>query len=115
MFGFIKGLLSSEGIVKSGMAALDKMVFTEEEKGDMKMQFIKATMPMNRARRFLAMMVGSVWALHACIGTSLLLSESVMFATFLSYMTINITAPFLVIVGFYFYNEKLALDATKKK
>ena len=32
MFGFIKGLLSSDKIIEGGMSALDKMVLTKEER-----------------------------------------------------------------------------------
>lgn len=107
MLGFIKGLLSSDNIIESGMSALDKVILTEEEKIEYKLQFVRATMPMNRARRFLAMVVSAVWVPHAILGSYLLLTESPLFVDFLSYMTINITAPFTVIVGFYFWNEKI--------
>ena len=90
-----------------------KVILTEEERQDIKLEFVKATMPMNRARRFLAMVVSGVWAIHALTGTVLILIESPLFATFLSYMTTNISAPFIVIVGFYFWNEKLKVPKIK--
>ena len=115
MFSFIKGLLSSGDIVRGGMDALDKSFLTDEEKQDLKLEFIKATMPMNRARRFIAMIVSVVWAIHASVGTALLLTESALLSAFVSYMTTNISAPFIVIVGFYFWNEKLKVPNTTTK
>jgi hypothetical protein len=90
MFGFMKGLLSSDKIIEGGMSALDKAILTKEEKLDFKLEFIKATLPMNRARRILAMLVGGVWAIHALTGLGLLLSRSDLFDKFLPYMLNNI-------------------------
>ena len=107
MLGFLKGVLSSGKIIDGGMAALDKVVLTEEEKIEYKLQFVKATMPMNRARRAIAMMVAGIWSVHTVVATSLLLNESALFGEYYNYMTTNVSAPFLVIVGFYFWNERI--------
>ena len=57
MINFIKGILSSDKIVAGGMSAMDKLVLTKEEQLDYKLKFITATMPMNRARRFMTMAI----------------------------------------------------------
>ena len=106
MAGFWKSLLSSSDIIKGGMSALDKAVLTAEESKDLKIAFVKATMPMNRTRRLVTLFVVPIWATHAFLGTYLLLAESPLFVSYMSYMTTNITAPFALIVGFYFFNER---------
>ncbi len=107
MFKFLKGLLSSGQIIDGGISALDKMVLTEEEKKDLKLKFITATMPMNRTRRTIALFVVPIWASHALLGTYLFLQESARFGDYLSYMNTNITLPFSLVVGFYYWNERI--------
>lgn len=107
MFGFIKGLLSSDKIIEGGMSALDKMVLTKEESLDYKMKFVQATMPMNRTRRVITLCVAPIWGFHACLGTYLLLMGSPMFSNYMAYMNTNITIPFSLIIGFYFWAGKV--------
>ena len=106
MLGFIKGLLSSGEIVKGGMSAMDKLVLTDEEKLDYKLRFIAASMPMNRARRFITIALTMTWAIHSYVALLLFLAESEKFQTFIPYMNSNITNPFMIAVAFYFWNGK---------
>ena len=101
----IKGLLGSNTIIENGVKALDKIVLTEEEKLDLKLEFVKATMPMNRARRIIATVVTAVWASSMGVSTYLLLTESALASTYLQFAFTNISAPFTVIVGFYFWKK----------
>jgi len=105
MWGFVKGLLSSDSIVENGMKAMDKMILTNEEKADLKLEFIKATMPMNRSRRFIAMAVTGVWVPHICLATGLFLYGYQEFEAFMEYMKAMILQPFNIILGFYFLQK----------
>lgn len=117
MFGFFKELLSSDKIIEGGMSAMDKVILTKEEKLDFKFKFIQATMPMNRTRRFITLCVSPIWAFHAFLGTFLLLTANPMFSAYMAYMNTNITIPFSIIIGFYFWNERLgnSIKTTKGK
>ena len=106
MFGFVKGLLSSDKIISGGMSALDKMVLTKEESLDFKLKFVQATMPMNRTRRIITLCVAPTWLVHAFLGTYLLLTGSTMFSNYMMYMNTNITIPFSLIIAFYFWAGK---------
>lgn len=106
MFGFVKGLLSSEKIIDSGISAIDKMALTEEEKKELQIKYVEISMPMNRTRRLITLFVLPIWAFHVGIGTALFLTEAANFSDFMAYMNTNITLPFSVIIGFYFFNER---------
>lgn len=106
MLGFLKGLVSSDKIVNGGMSAMDKLLLTPEERLDYKLKFIAATMPMNRARRFITLTITGIWATHTWVALMLFLAESEKFVEFANYMTMNISAQFAIVVAFYYYNGK---------
>lgn len=106
MFGFIKGLLSSGEIVKGGMKAMDMLVLTAEEKIQYNLKYLAATMPMNRARRFIAISITSMWLLHSAVALILFLIGSPNFADFMQHMLTNITVPFGIVVTFYLNANK---------
>lgn len=106
MIGFLKGILSSSSIVEGGMAAMDKLILTDEERLDYKLKFIAATMPMNRARRAITLAITGMWVLHSTVALILFLNQSDQFVDFANYMTMNISAQFAIVVAFYFYSGK---------
>jgi hypothetical protein len=74
MIDFLKGLLSSDKIIDAGVSAGDKLIYTKEEKADdsskaddMRLKFVEASLPMERARRFMAITVTIAWVVNGGI------------------------------------------------
>lgn len=74
MIDFFKGLLSSDKIIDAGIHAGDKLIYTKEEKADdnskaddMRLKFVEASLPMERARRFMAITVTVAWVVNGAI------------------------------------------------
>lgn len=128
MINFLKGLFSSEQIVDDGVKAIDSLVYTDQEKADVDLkkralmiQFIQASLPMERARRFIAMIVTILWAINGALSSLLLLLEqctwngvpilhSGVAAQIFAFGNVYIMPPFTGIVCFYFW-----VEANKKK
>lgn len=121
--GILSKLFGSEKVIESGMSAIDKIVFTEEEKADLqlarvrlKSELLKNYAPYKLAQRYMMLMVSG-----AFVGINVVLVMCWLFTLFMFYgesesydfitaqiLTIgemNIKAlglPFVLIVGFYF-------------
>jgi len=105
MISFLKGLLSSDGIVKAGMAAIDKSILTEEEERDMQLEFIKSTLPMNVSRRVIACAITFMWVITGIWIMILISMESPIAATAKDFATYYVVPSFVIIVGFYFWKK----------
>ena len=57
MFGIFKKLFGSEKVIDSGINAIDAMVFTDEEKSNAKMAFLKLYEPYKVAQRYIALIL----------------------------------------------------------
>ena len=123
MIGVLKSLFGSPKstgkIVDAAVRGLDAVVFTEEERSeasaklqDWYLKYLEATQPQNISRRFLAILIGLVWA-FILILASLIYPIAPDYSEFLFRVLVeNINAPFGVILGFYFLTA--AVRAYKK-
>lgn len=105
IFSFFKNLLSGGKIVDAGVKAVDSMVFTNQEQAGMMIEFIKASMPMNVARRFIAITVTIYWAFCGSIELCLILMASYKVEAVHAFNTIYVMPPFTVVVAFYFFKR----------
>jgi hypothetical protein len=123
MIGVLKSLFGSPKstgkIVDAAVKGLDAVVFTEEERSeasghmrDWYLKYLEATQPQNLSRRFLAIMIGLVWAFILLLA-SLTYPFMPEYSEFLFKVLVeNINTPFGVILGFYFLTA--AVRAYKK-
>lgn len=102
MIGFLKGLVSADKIVDAGIKAADAIVFTPEERAAFLLEYAKATAPMARARRWIALIVTLEWFICVNICLGLLLFESDQFLTVAEFVAKNVGLQFSVVMGFYF-------------
>ena len=85
----------------------DAIKFTEEEQAEWRLKMIEATTPPNLARRFIAVVSTSLWAIYTLIVIYLLLTPSSplrpeQLANMLSIGSTTIMPVQVVVVGFYF-------------
>ncbi len=110
---------NTETIVNGAVSGLDKIFFTKEEKAeanerlaDWYLKYLSATQPQNLARRLIAMVIVSLWALLVLLGIVSFAIETFWFvgedgeaviALFI-FETMNelVHQPFMMIMGFYF-------------
>jgi hypothetical protein len=128
MLSFLKGLLSSDAIVKGGLNALDSVWHTEEEKAEnrlasdqLKLEFVKASAPMEVARRFIAVTVTLLWAVNGAMCIALYALDTWLtwkgidhpdFGSVMEFSLWYITPPFTTITGFYFWSR---MNSQKEK
>ncbi|PHR57297.1 MAG: hypothetical protein COA44_06245 [Arcobacter sp.] len=111
---FIKSLFGNTDLVRNGMSAIGKMVFTPEEKADYLIRFLNAYEPFKIAQRILAIMFSgvflSVFIMSVIIYVMGIFTEDIGRAGFLlasahDLINFNIDTlglPTSMIVGFYF-------------
>ena len=61
--GFFSRLFGSDKIIDAGVSGIDAMIFTDEEKSNAKMQFLKLYEPYKLAQRYLALIYSIPYAL----------------------------------------------------
>ena len=105
MIEFFKGLLSSEKIVDNISSGLDKAILTGEEKKDYLLKFIELSMPMNVARRFIALSVCMLWVFCGVLSMILIVVGSDKLEQLISFGATYIMPPFTVLVSFYFWKR----------
>lgn len=96
-------LFSSDKIVDNASKAVDKLVFTGEEKAEFLIEAMKATLPMAIGRRIIAFGVTAMWMIIIFQWSlAVWLGSELVAATLFNGLKEFITTPFSVIVGFYF-------------
>ena len=116
-FKFLKSLFAGPEnagkVLDSLIATGDALVYTSEEKAQAAQQydewFLKyqeATLPQNRARRLVAVIITGLFA-YLTVMTSLVWLFSTDYAAFLLRLLQTVVAtPFVLITGFYFYKRR---------
>lgn len=96
-------------VLDAGVAGLDKLFYTAEEKaenaarfGDLYLRYLAATNPQNLARRLIALVVVGLWALLILAGVALWKFDAAYSAFVFSTLDNIVNVPFMIIVGFYF-------------
>ena len=94
-------LFGNDKIVTGGLATLDKVVFTDEERSDAKQEFLKLYVPFKIAQRYLAIIfsVPYVIAFMITFVASFFVDVSVQ----IDLLKGDIGTIVLAIVGFYFF------------
>ena len=105
MINWLKGLLSSDKIVDSGIKAIDSAILTSEEKTEYFLKFIEASIPMNVARRFIAISVTVFWLLCGLLIIGLILTDADKLPDIVSFANVYVMPPFTVLVSFYFFKR----------
>lgn len=95
-------LFSGGDIVEKISNAADKIVFTDQEKSELFIEYQKATMPQNLTRRFLTLLIVGVFI--ALIVSSILMYKIDRdYSQFIYDMAKEVlSTPTSIIIGFYF-------------
>ena len=127
--GWLGKLFASDELVDSAVSGVDKVIFTQEEKADYLLQFLKAYEPFKIAQRFLALMVGipyvALWVLSALMLIGSIFFTDLYWQDKLLNMSVTLAEknnetlgnPFAIILAFYFGGGMLegAIRATGRK
>ncbi len=105
MINWFKNLLSSEKIIDNASSGIDKIVLTAEEKTDYFLKFIEASMPMNIARRFIAIAVTLFWLLCGLLIIFLILFDAKKLPEIVEFANVYVMPPFTILVSFYFFKR----------
>lgn len=109
---FFRGILGSEGIVNAAKDGIDKAILTDEEKHDLWIKYLEATLPMKRARRMVAVIIAFIWAMYTVTGTVLIVLEHSQVEQMIEFGWKVVMPSFTAIVGFYFWR---AIEVAKKE
>ena len=116
-FKFLKSLFvgpeNTGKVLDSLIATGDALVYTSEEKAqaaqkydEWYLKYQEATLPQNRARRLVAVIITGLFA-YLTVMTSLVWLLSTDYAAFLLMLLQTVVAaPFVLITGFYFYKRR---------
>jgi sterol desaturase/sphingolipid hydroxylase (fatty acid hydroxylase superfamily) len=110
MVKWLGNLFSSESMVDNAMSAVGKMVFTQEEKSDYLLRFLKAYEPFKIAQRLLALSFSSVFLLVYIISVGIFLLGTFAKEEFyvlqayelMKWNTDTLGLTVSIIIGFYF-------------
>lgn len=138
MLDFFKGLLSSEKIVDAGIKSVDAAFYMDEEKeadaqkaDALKLEFIKASMPMEVARRFMAVSVTMAWLVNGAVCMLAVLADLIIvwngwtlpngaaipsvFKAVSEFGLWYVMPPFTTVSGFYFWKRMRDQDKAAKQ
>lgn len=119
IFGSAK---NTETVVNGAVAGLDKMFFTKEEKAEHQakmsewfLKYLEATQPQNLARRLIALIIVTLWALLVVAAVASYPLDPA-FSTFVFDTLADVVMnPFLMVMGFYFAAHVLRSYQSGKK
>ena len=106
MISFIKGLLSSDEIIKDISSGLDKTFLTDQERTVHFLKYLELTMPMNRARRFIAVSVAINWMLYLWLVAGLIMFDGPKLEEIVSFGNVYIMPVMTLVTGFYFWKRQ---------
>ncbi len=95
-------LFSSDKIIDAGIKAGDALMFTDEERTNLMMEYAKATLPMNVSRRVIAIVVTAVWAVSVLLCGVLILLSHPKTDAMMQFVADAVMVPFSIIMAFYF-------------
>lgn len=106
-------LFGDKNLIDKAAAAIDASVLTEQERLDYYLKYQEATLPQNRARRLIALVILGVWAvivlmaaLFGAFGYALDWNGGAAAAVYLLELLFKTVMPsVVVIVSFYFYKR----------
>ena len=105
MMNWFKGLLSSDKIMDNASKGIDSIILTSEEKTEYFLKFIEASVPMNVARRFIAISVTLFWLLCGFLIIGLILFDAPKLKDVVEFANVYVMPPFTILVGFYFFKR----------
>lgn len=100
---------NTKTIVDGAVSGIDKMFYTKEEKAEAGqrmsewfLKYLEATQPQNVSRRFIAIVIVSLWAFLILLGV-LAYPLAKTFSEFIFKVLADVVMnPFLIVMGFYF-------------
>lgn len=99
---WLKALVSPSEIIDAAKATGDALVFTPEERAHFLAQYVTATMPMNIARRLIALLISALWGVFTIVAAVLLFVDADLFALWSAFMNDTVNEPMSIIMAFYF-------------
>ena len=102
--GAIAKILGSDSVIEKGMKGIDAVVFTKQEKFEMKIKLLKAYEPYHVALRLLSLSITGVYLLLA----SVLFVASFFIDNVDSQLALlkgDLGSAFVAVVSFYFLNS----------
>jgi hypothetical protein len=107
MIETLKNIFTAGGIAKTGAGMLESAFFTDQERAQFMLDYLKASAPMAIARRVIACIVALIWAVCVVVLGFLLLTESALYDAWSAMMTEHVNEPFKWVMGFYFLYKVL--------
>lgn len=102
---FFSDLFRSDKIIDNASKGIDAVWLTGEEKTQYFLEYLKASMPMNLSRRFIAIIVTFMWALVGLVELVTIFLIPDKTAEVHSFATIYVMPSFTVLVSFYFWRR----------
>ena len=100
---------NTEKVIDGARSGLDKLFYTDEEKADTAkevrawfLKYLEATQPQNLARRFIALIIVSLWAFLCLFGAFVYYFNKEYGQFIFETLAEVVMNPFLLVVGFYF-------------
>lgn len=117
MFKFLKSLFVAPEDISKALGAViktgDAMVYTKEEKAqdslksdEWWLKYQEATLPQNRARRLIAVIITGLFAYLVVLASLVWLFSTEYAAYLLAILQTVVAAPFVAVIGFYFYKRR---------
>jgi len=107
MFGFLGKIFGSDKVIDAGISGIDAMVFTDEEKSNAKMTFLKLYEPYKIAQRWLMLVVSipyvALWFLTGLIYIAdVFIVKELDLTAIMTFLNGDMGSAFIVILAFYF-------------
>jgi len=119
--GFISKLFGSDSVIDAGIKGIDTLVFTDEEKSNAKMKFLKLYEPYKIAQRWLMLFVCvpyvSLWAMTGIIYlVDIFTIKELDTSKMIIFLNGDVGSAFILIVAFYFGGGAISgiFDRVKK-
>lgn len=100
--GLMSRIFGSDKIVDAGIKGIDAMVFTDEEKSNVKLAFLKAYEPFKLAQRYLALLITLLIVVFAITGITFVSLGRDVDQLLDLFSALNLDLSSALIYGFYF-------------
>ena len=117
MGGILGKIFGSTKIVNAGIASIDALVFTPQEKSEAKLELLKHYEPFKIAQRYLAIMFAGQFLItfNVCLVLTLMGNHAMVTSVLSLVVAFSLGEIMLVIVGFYFLGGVVSGGFGKKK
>lgn len=99
---WFKSILSSGAIVENAAKGLDAVFLTNEEKTQYFIKYLTASMPMNVARRGIAIIIAGFWCFTGVVEIVLIVAGSEHAKEVFEFSAVYVMPPFTAVTSIYF-------------